>query len=140
MEINTDRLRLREISPGDMDDIHKLHSMPETDKYNTLGIPKTIQVTEKIVNEWLAGQNEEPQTSYVLCLSLATTNKFIGLIALNVRKSHYKVAEVWYKIYLDYWGHGYTTEALISSDFTESKQAAQSRILLRVGCLKKSAW
>jgi hypothetical protein len=47
--LNTSRLILRLISKSDLSKIHELHSMPEIDQYNTLGIPKNIDETRKIV-------------------------------------------------------------------------------------------
>ena len=112
MKIQTDRLYFRQVSTDDIINIHELHSLPETDKFNTLGIPETIQVTEKVINDWLVGQNAKPQTSYTFCLDLVDTKQFIGLIALNIGKPNYKTAEVWFKIHKDFWSKGYTTEAL----------------------------
>jgi RimJ/RimL family protein N-acetyltransferase len=45
-------------------------------------------------------------------MKLIETNQFIGLIALNLGKLNFKIAEVWYKIHPAYWRQGYTTEAL----------------------------
>lgn len=112
MKLQTERLNFRQVSADDINNIHELHSLPETDEFNTLGIPETIQVTEKVINEWLVEQNAKPQTSYVFCLDLIETNQFIGLITLNIGKPNYKTAEVWFKIHLDHWNKGYTTEAL----------------------------
>ena len=112
MKLQTERLNFRQVSSDDINNIHELHSLPETDKFNTLGIPETIQVTEKVINEWLVGQNAKPQTSYIFFLNLVGTKQFIGLIALIIGKPNYKTAEVWYKIHLDYWKKGYTIEAL----------------------------
>ena len=112
MKLQTDRLYFRQVSTDDINNIHELHSLPETDKFNTLGIPETIQATEKVITEWLVGQNAKPQTSYIFCLDLVDTKQFIGLIALNIGKPNYKTAEVWFKIHKDYWRNGYTTEAL----------------------------
>jgi [ribosomal protein S5]-alanine N-acetyltransferase len=112
MKLQTSRLIFRQVSTDDLSNVHKLHSLPETDEFNTLGIPKSIQETEKIINDWLVGQNTKPQTSYIFCLDLADTNQFIGLIALIIGKPNYQTAEVWYKIDLKYWRQGYTTEAL----------------------------
>ena len=39
-KIITTRLKLRLIKASDLESIHNLHSLPETDRYNTLGIPK----------------------------------------------------------------------------------------------------
>lgn len=78
---------LRELSFADLDNIHELHSLPETDEYNTLGIPQTIQTTEKIVTEWLSEQKPNPRYSYILCINRMETKQFIGLIALKCRKA-----------------------------------------------------
>jgi [ribosomal protein S5]-alanine N-acetyltransferase len=112
MKLQTNRLIFREVSAADLSNIHQLHSLPETDEFNTLGMPKSIQETEVIISDWLAGQNAKPQTSYTYCLDLADTKQFIGLIALNIGKPKYQTAEVWYKIDSKYWRQGYTTEAL----------------------------
>lgn len=151
MKLQTDRLNFRQVSTEDINNIHQLHSLPETDKFNTLGIPETIQETEGIINEWLVGQNAKPQTSYIFCLDLVDTNQFIGLIALNIGKPNYKTAEVWYKIHLDHWRQGYATEALtklLDFSFKELKlhrieagcaveNIASSKVLEKVGMTRE---
>jgi [ribosomal protein S5]-alanine N-acetyltransferase len=86
MQLQTNRLIFRQVSADDLNNIHQLHSLPEIDEFNTLGIPQSIRETEIIINDWLAEQNAKPQTSYIFCLDLADTNQFIGLIALNIGK------------------------------------------------------
>jgi [ribosomal protein S5]-alanine N-acetyltransferase len=112
MELQTERLEIKELSLTDLEEIHQLHSLPETDEFNTLGIPATIQTTEFLLIEWIGQQNAIPRTSYTFCIKLIGENKFIGLIALNLGKLHFKTAEAWYKIHPAYWRQGYTTEAL----------------------------
>lgn len=112
MTLQTNRLSIRQLSITDIDNIHALHSLSETDEFNTLGIPETIHTTEKIINEWLVEQNAIPGTSYIFCIELISTKKFIGLISLNLGKTNYRTAEVWFKIHLDHWRKGYATEAL----------------------------
>lgn len=114
MKLQTQRLSLRQLSFTDLDNIHALLSLPETDAYNTLGIPGTKQTTENIITEWLAGQKQNPRNSYTFCIDLPDTNQFIGLIGLHVGKQNYRTAEVWYKIHKNYWRNGYATEALTS--------------------------
>jgi [ribosomal protein S5]-alanine N-acetyltransferase len=111
--IKTKRLNIRELTLADIDNVHELHSLPETDEFNTLGIPETIQTTEKILEEWVSMQKEEPRNAYVFGIDKNDDNNFIGLIALNLGKVNYRTAEVWFKIHRDYWRKGYTTEALI---------------------------
>jgi ribosomal-protein-alanine N-acetyltransferase len=63
--LRTKRLNLRELNIDDIDNVHTLHSLPETDEFNTLGIPESIQTTEKILNEWISQQKQEPRISYI---------------------------------------------------------------------------
>ncbi len=112
MSLKTNRLNIRELSFTDLDLVHELHSLPETDEFNTLGIPGTIQTTEKILNEWLELQKQEPRNSYVFAIDKNDDNNFIGLIGLKLGKVNYRTAEVWFKIHKDFWRKGYTTEAL----------------------------
>jgi len=53
MELISPRLLLKPVTTADIPVIHRLHSMPETDEYNTLGIPDDIAVTADIVDGWL---------------------------------------------------------------------------------------
>lgn len=111
MILKTDRLNIRELTLADIDNVHELFSLPETDEFNTLGIPENIETTKKLLEEWLSMQKQEPRNSYVLGIDKNDDN-FIGLIALNLGKLKYRTAEVWFKIHKDFWRNGYTTEAL----------------------------
>lgn len=124
MELQTERLKLVGLSFADLENIHRLHSLPETDEYNTLGIPDTIQTTENLLIEWLEEQKEIPRKSYIFCIRIPCTNRFVGLIALTLGKINFKIAEVWYKIFPDYWCQGFATEALsqiLKFGFTDLK-------------------
>lgn len=110
--LKTDRLLLRDITLNDLESIHTLHSLPETDEYNTLGIPATINETKNNVEEWVSKNNELPRVKYVLAMELLKSNQFIGLFGVNIGKEKYRNAEIWYKIHRDYWNNGYTTEAV----------------------------
>ena len=79
----TEKFIIRDLLPTDLANIHQLHSQPDTDQFNTLGIPQTIQTTESILNTWLKNQIASPRTSYVFCIELAGSSEFIGLIALT---------------------------------------------------------
>jgi [ribosomal protein S5]-alanine N-acetyltransferase len=112
MELQTKRLKLAELTFADLEDIHKLHCLPEVDEYNTLGIPSTIHTTAILLNEWLDQQQLTPRSSYIFCIKQFDTSRFVGLIALILGKVNFKIAEVWYKILPEYWRQGFTTEAL----------------------------
>ena len=109
MELNTERLQLRELLLTDVEKIHELHSLSETDEFNTLGIPESIEVTKQLVSEWLASQNELPRKKYVFCIE-NIEKEFIGLAGLTYGKPTYRNAEIWYKLHSRYWNLGYATE------------------------------
>lgn len=111
MDLHTKRLRLRELLPTDLDKIHELHSLPETDEFNTTGIPDTIETTRQLLGEWIITQNEGPRKKYVFCL-VNNDKDFIGLIGLNIGRPAYKNAEIWFKLHSKYWNQGYATEAI----------------------------
>ena len=112
MELQTERLILKELSLADLNEVHLLHSFQEIDEFNTLGIPETIQTTYILLKEWLEQQKAIPRISYTFSIELVQKNQFIGLIALNLGKPNFKIAEVWYKLHPAYWRQGYAKEAL----------------------------
>ncbi len=112
IELNSDRLSIRFIEMSDLDAIHALHSLPETDKFNTLGIPESIQETKSIIEVWCAGNKEVASKHLVCAIEQTEGKKFIGLIALRIGSEKFRNGEVWYKLHSDYWGKGYGTEAL----------------------------
>lgn len=108
----TDRMFIKEVTLEDVYDIHQLHSLPETDQFNTLGIPESVSVTSELVKKWIDEQNLDTQPSFVFCIRLKVTKQFVGLIGINLGKSNFRNAEVWYKIHFDHWKKGYATESL----------------------------
>lgn len=111
-KLQTNRLLIRPISLLDLDKIHVLHSLPETDKFNTLGIPENINQTEKILKDWIEKNNNGENKNFTFKVELIESKSFIGLISLNLGKPKFKNAEVWYKFHSDFWNKGYATESL----------------------------
>ena len=111
INVSTDRLRIRPVHLSDLEEVHALHSTPEVDEYNTLGIPTNIGQTQSILCEWVLSQDKEEDRK----LTLAVENEegsFIGLVALNFGRQVYRSAEVWFKYHKRFWNKGYATEAL----------------------------
>lgn len=151
MKFETDRLSIREVTLADTATVHKLNSLPETDKYNTLGIPGSIQVTEDLVTGWVAERSQELRKSYVFVIEEKQTHEFIGLIALVAGKPKFKNAELWYKLHPAQWRKGYASEAvtrLLEYSFGEMKfhrmeagcaieNIASVRVLEKVGMTRE---
>lgn len=112
IELQTPRLLITPISLLDLEEIHVLHSLPETDKFNTLGIPENLQQTEIIIKDWIGKNNNKENKNFTFKVELVETSSFIGLISLNLGKPKFKSGEVWYKFHSGYWNKGYATESL----------------------------
>ncbi len=112
LHLTTERLSLRTVSAADLAHIHELHSLPETDEFNTLGIPENTGQTKVILDNWMAANNREHNRSYIFAVELTGGNKFAGLAGINPGKEKYRNAEVWFKFHYKYWNKGFATETL----------------------------
>lgn len=112
IKLITERLNLRIIQLKDLDTIHAIHSLPETDKFNTLGIPQNIEETKLIIEKWISEINIPIPKNFIFAVEQKSSQKFIGLIALKIGSKKFKNGEVWYKLHSDYWGKGFGTESL----------------------------
>src|ERR1700733_8522223 len=113
---------MRDLFLGDLSDVHFLLTRPETEKYNTLGMPETIQRTELMLTEWIIAQSELPRMLFVFALENRNNNQWMGLIGLQLRELKFRSAEVWFKILPSNWGDGFATESLnrmLTFAFTE---------------------
>jgi len=108
--IETERLLLSEITIDDLESIHRLHSVPEVDEYNTLGIPRTIKDTKIIIDSWIIARFLTPRKSFTWKVCLKDSNQFIGLAGFSLSNDKFKLGEIYYKLHPDYWGKGYATE------------------------------
>jgi ribosomal-protein-alanine N-acetyltransferase len=112
IELFNERLKLRLIEFSDLNAIHGLHSLTETDRYNTLGIPETIEVTKEIITPLISDNQQQNILNYTFAIEELRTGTFIGLLGFKLGAKKYNNAEVYYKLNVHYWGKGYATEAL----------------------------
>lgn len=112
VDITSSRIRLRLIDISDLDAIHTLHTLPVTDKYNTLGIPKNIKETSTIIEPWINDNNKSVIQNYTFAIEEKVNPNFMGLFGLQLGSKKYNRGEVWYKLHTDYWQNGYATESL----------------------------
>ena len=110
MEITTKRLILREITWNDLESIHNLHSIPEVDEYNTLGIPKNMAETRELIRPDIEAKRKDPQSRYTWRIILQNSGEFIGLAGMILSNDKFKLGEIYYKLLPEYWGKGYATE------------------------------
>lgn len=114
IQLVTERTKLRLIQHTDLDFIHELHSLAETDKYNTLGIPNDIEETKSIITPWIEENQRTEIANYTFVIEQLNDNRSIGLFGIKIGNKKYNRAEIWYKIHSDFWNKGYATEVVNS--------------------------
>ena len=110
MELNTDRLIIREVTWDDLDDIFILESSPEVDEFNTLGIPDDKNVTREHLRPFIRDQKAKVRKKYCWTIRFQATGKFIGLAGMTLTADRFKMGEIWYNLMPSHWGNGYATE------------------------------
>jgi [ribosomal protein S5]-alanine N-acetyltransferase len=110
MQFTSKRLILQIINKLDIDNIHALHSIPETDQYNTMGIPNNINDTKIIMENWLTKMDN--QEAFVFKILDKNSNQFIGLTGVNIHRAKLQSGEIWYKMNKQFWHNGFATEAV----------------------------
>lgn len=131
MDIHTDRLILAELSPADLNEVHRLHSIPEVDEFNTLGIPGDLEETRTQLQKDLDAKEDLPRKLYSWTIRLRISaagatqqegGSFIGLCGFSLSQDKYRLGEIWYKLDPRFWGQGYATEvakALVRTGFED---------------------
>ena len=111
-KLETKNLTLRLIVESDLEKIHHLHSIPEVDQYNTLGIPKDFEETQIVMVPLLEANQKEEIDYYTFAIEHKSNKDFVGLLALVLKGKKFNSAEVWFKLNPNFWGLGYATESL----------------------------
>ena len=122
MELQSKRIILKEFIWADLENIHKLQSMPEVDEFNTLGIPTNIDVTKERLQTIIDSQKELPRKSFNWKIELIETGEFIGQCGFNLTLNRFKLGEIYYSLLPAFWGQGYATEVarlLVDTGFKE---------------------
>jgi len=110
LPFETERLAAFEVSMGDLEKVHQLHSIPEVDEFNTLGIPENIEVTKKLLEAIVEKQKEMPRTAFTWKIVLKETEEFVGMAGFFLSNDKFKLGEIYYKFDPKHWGKGYATE------------------------------
>lgn len=111
-QFTTLRLRLRPVLLSDLEAIHTLNCMPETNRYNPSGTPENLAQSKFTLDGWTNEHHKMDSQRYTFAMEPIDKPHLIGLIGLNLGRNTYRNAEVWYKLHSASWGQGLATEAL----------------------------
>lgn len=118
------RLKFTEATWDDLTQIHILQSTPEVDRYNTLGIPKSIEVTRTVMRSAIEDHKNPKRTLFCWIIRLKDSNEFIGICGLSLIAERFRLGEIYYNLIPEFWGKGFGTEtakAQISFCFNQLK-------------------
>lgn len=112
MELTTERLLLRDLTPDDLDDAHAFGSDPEVSRYMPWG-PNSLADTRQFLDACLAEQRQTPRTGHTL--AVVCDAAVIGVVSLTVQVGAASGpphrGELGYSFNRGHWGRGYATEA-----------------------------
>jgi RimJ/RimL family protein N-acetyltransferase/nitroimidazol reductase NimA-like FMN-containing flavoprotein (pyridoxamine 5'-phosphate oxidase superfamily) len=106
----SERLYLHEITWNDLDNLHQLHSIPEVDKFSTIGIPETIADTREVIKTAIEDKQNQIRKTIAWTIWTKDTNDFIGEAGINLSANRFKLGEVYYNLDPEYWNRGFGTE------------------------------
>ena len=108
--LETERLFLRALTMGDLDDLFTLYHSPDVRKYYSEGIPSYEETKQEL--EWMINTCYAKYGFGMWATIHKTTGKFIGRCGLTPMdiEGHEEI-EVGYMLAKEYWGQGLATEA-----------------------------
>ena len=110
MELETERLILRDFRTGDWPAVYQYASDPEVVRY-LQWTPKSEQETRDYVKRALDEQKERPRRNYKLCAVIKKEKRLIGQCSLiDITSPRDGEAGIVYALNRSYWNQGYTTE------------------------------
>jgi RimJ/RimL family protein N-acetyltransferase len=108
MQIETDRLLLREFKASDWKAVHEYARDPEVSKYMLWG-PNSVDDTLKFVDERIQLIRKKPRTIYDFAIILKASNTLIGTCGLTITPDGQGV--IGYCLNRNHWRQGYGSEA-----------------------------
>ncbi|WP_227396132.1 GNAT family N-acetyltransferase [Jeotgalibacillus aurantiacus] len=120
IQLQTNRLILRDLEEGDWYEVHQYASIPDVSKYQPWG-PNTEEETREFVIEAIEAALHQPRARYALGVVLKETKRLIGAVELNI-KEYNQSGELSYILHPEFWGNGFASEAakrLVAYGFKE---------------------
>lgn len=111
MQIQTERLLIRDFKEADFDAVYAYGSDPAVVRYMVFP-PSTPESSGEHLARCMAQADQQPRTSYDLGVALKATNQVIGGISLGMVDQERGEGAFSYLFNRTVWGQGYATEAL----------------------------
>jgi RimJ/RimL family protein N-acetyltransferase len=110
MKLESNRLKLEEVTWEDMEKIHELHSFLEVDEFNCTGLPKNMEETRELFRSFIEAPKTEDRKAYEWKIIRKDSGEFIGLAGITLSKDKFRLGEIYYKLLPSQWKQGFATE------------------------------
>lgn len=110
MQLETNRLIIREYVREDWEFVHQYASNPIVTKHMIWG-PNTAEETQGFIMRALSMQEQRDRRDYELAVVLKETGRLIGGCGIHLEETN---GELGYCFHPNYWQQGYATEAASS--------------------------
>ena len=109
INVETERLILRNLTLNDADDVFKWCSDPQVTKYVSF---TTYNNTQEVIEylKWVVSENDNPD-HFIAGVVTKSTNELIGSCTICYEKDR-DIWSIGYTFKREAWGHGYATEAM----------------------------
>lgn len=118
--LETERLRLRELTPDDVENLYRLDLDPEVTRYTHGGLPTPRRyVEERVIPKLLAYYDAFEHYGF-WAVEEKETDRFVGWFHFRPLADAPEEIELGYRFRKDAWGKGYATEgslALVNKGF-----------------------
>jgi [ribosomal protein S5]-alanine N-acetyltransferase len=110
MQLETDRMVLREFIESDYPALRAIESLPETHRFEQVTIP-TEEATRFYLHNVITRASEQPRTEFRLALTIRPADIVRGRVKLICPRPEAGEWEIGWALHRDVWGKGYATEA-----------------------------
>ncbi len=113
LELETNRLLMREWKMSDWKEAHEYAVHPEVSRYMIWG-PNSEKETKEFIRLVVDCSRDNPRTMFEMAMVLKEKTKIIGGVGLRIMGPNDSTAMIGYVLHQDFWGQGFTTEAVLS--------------------------
>ena len=112
MQINTQRLVLRELRESDLDDFFRLFGDAAYRRFE--GDPLSREETRAELEKFIAWGQVQPRKHYALAIALPAEDRLVGTIHLRTLNTDIREWEIGWGMQPACWGLGYAPEAALA--------------------------